>query len=117
MKSRFNQNYDGLFPTRVQPKSEYLYNLLLALCFTTVILLAGCSPTEKTDHKPNGEQTSNPQASLCGQNNKQDKSNTITAEVVALEQIITFNRFGAFNPAGMVYALRQDVVYDDPKTK
>ncbi|MBD9361751.1 cupredoxin domain-containing protein [Methylomonas fluvii] len=35
---------------------------------------------------------------------------------MALEQIITFNRFGAFNPAGMVYALRQDVVYDDPST-
>lgn len=117
MTSRFIQNYDGLFSTRVPPKSEFPYNLLLALCFTTATLLSGCSPTEKTNHKPVTKQTNTPQASLCGQDNKQDKSNTITAEVIALEQIITFNRFGAFNPASMVYALRQDVVYDDPDTK
>lgn len=35
---------------------------------------------------------------------------TISAQVVALEQVYTYNRFGAFNPAGLVYALRRDVV-------
>jgi manganese oxidase len=35
---------------------------------------------------------------------------TITASVVALEQVYTYNRFGAFNPAGMMFALRRDVV-------
>ena len=34
----------------------------------------------------------------------------ITANVVAFDQVITYNRFGAFNPAGMMYALRRDVV-------
>ncbi len=37
----------------------------------------------------------------------------ITAKVVALEQIYTYNRFGAFNPAGMMFALRRDVVASD----
>lgn len=36
---------------------------------------------------------------------------TITAEVVALEQAVVLNRLGAFNPAGMLYALRRDVVF------
>ncbi|HXG68154.1 MAG TPA: multicopper oxidase domain-containing protein, partial [Blastocatellia bacterium] len=35
---------------------------------------------------------------------------TIKADVVALDQVYTYNRFGAFNPAGMVYALRRDVI-------
>ncbi len=35
---------------------------------------------------------------------------TIVAEVVALEQVQVYNRFGAYNPVGMQYALRRDVV-------
>lgn len=35
---------------------------------------------------------------------------TITADVVAFDQIIFYNRFGSFDPAGMMYALRRDVV-------
>ena len=34
---------------------------------------------------------------------------TVKADVVALDQVITYNRLGAVNPAGMVYALRRDV--------
>lgn len=36
-------------------------------------------------------------------------ANTVKAEVAAFEHVITFNRFGAFNPAGMVYGLKHDV--------
>ncbi len=39
-----------------------------------------------------------------------DRDNTIVAHVVALEQVYIYNRFGAFNPGGMLYALRRDVV-------
>jgi hypothetical protein len=39
---------------------------------------------------------------------------TITARVVAFEQIHTYNRFGAFNPHGMMYALARDVVGSTP---
>ena len=35
---------------------------------------------------------------------------TVTANVVAFDQVFTYNRFGAFNPAGMMYALKRDVV-------
>ncbi|MBA3242256.1 MAG: hypothetical protein H0T60_13590, partial [Acidobacteria bacterium] len=35
---------------------------------------------------------------------------TITANVVAFDQVYTYNRFGAFNPGGMMYALKRDVV-------
>jgi manganese oxidase len=39
----------------------------------------------------------------------------ITAEIVALEQSIVLNRYGAFNPASMLYALMSDVVMVDDK--
>ena len=35
---------------------------------------------------------------------------TIKADVVALDQAIMYNRLGAMNPHGMIYALKQDVV-------
>ncbi|MDI3467284.1 MAG: hypothetical protein OJF50_006105 [Nitrospira sp.] len=41
----------------------------------------------------------------------------VKAEVVALEQVYYYNRFGSFNPAGIMYALRRDVVYSPEKVK
>jgi len=38
---------------------------------------------------------------------------TIKADVVALDQVIMYNRLGAVNPGGMIYALKQDVVAID----
>lgn len=37
----------------------------------------------------------------------------IYAEVVALDQVICYNRFGSHNPYGMMYALKSDVIADD----
>ncbi|MDI1294080.1 MAG: hypothetical protein PSV18_15250 [Methylobacter sp.] len=34
----------------------------------------------------------------------------ITADVVALDQVLYYNRLGAMNPSGMIYALKRDVV-------
>lgn len=39
---------------------------------------------------------------------------TLTADVVALDQSIWYNRFGAFDPDAMIFALRGDVVPRDP---
>jgi len=39
---------------------------------------------------------------------------TITADVVALDQVFFWNRLGAVNPAGMIFALRGDVEPIDP---
>ncbi len=33
----------------------------------------------------------------------------VTASVVAMDQVITYNRMGAFNPAGMIFALERDI--------
>lgn len=50
-----------------------------------------------------GDASATPTAGKC------DRS--IHAEVVALEQAVVLNRYGAFNPAGMLFALRRDVVF------
>ncbi|AUX24445.1 multicopper oxidase [Sorangium cellulosum] len=34
----------------------------------------------------------------------------VFADVVAIDQVHVYNRFGAYNPAGMLYALKRDVV-------
>ncbi|HEV2762170.1 MAG TPA: hypothetical protein VGV38_04170, partial [Pyrinomonadaceae bacterium] len=36
-------------------------------------------------------------------------SDTVVANVVAIDQVFTYNRLGAVNPAGMIYALERDV--------
>lgn len=41
---------------------------------------------------------------------------TLAADVVALDQLIVFNRLGAHLPSGMIYALRSDVVSKSSNT-
>lgn len=38
-----------------------------------------------------------------------DEPAVVHADVVALDQIIVYNRFGSFDPYGMIFALRRDV--------
>lgn len=45
-------------------------------------------------------------AGIAGQPYKR----TICADVAALDQMLVYNRFGSFNPFGMIYALRRDLV-------
>jgi len=40
-------------------------------------------------------------------------TNCIEADIVAFDQVFFYNRLGAFNPGGMIYALRRDVVAID----
>src|SRR5512132_3835399 len=52
-------------------------------------------------------------ASLCAATASQAAAtctNTITANVVALDQPFFWNRMGAVEPQGMIFALRRDVV-------
>jgi hypothetical protein len=37
------------------------------------------------------------------------EAQAVTAKVVAMDQVIIYNRLGAFNPAGMIFALARDV--------
>jgi hypothetical protein len=42
---------------------------------------------------------------------------TVTATVVAFDQIIFYNRFGSFDPGGMIFALKRDVVAIEPSVR
>jgi hypothetical protein len=39
----------------------------------------------------------------------QAQAANVTADVVAMDQVLVYNRMGAFNPAGMIFALARDV--------
>ncbi|NUJ79183.1 hypothetical protein HUN39_03890 [Methylocystis sp. FS] len=68
--------------------------LLSAILFSGVILWAISKPLPAKEPSP-----------LAGRDGA-----LIIANVVALDQLLVYNRFGSFNPFGMIYALREDVV-------
>ncbi len=73
------------------------------LLFAVALLVAcGSVPSQKSP----GDQEANASPERPGYCTG---SNTINAEVVALEQAYVLNRFGAYVPAGMMYALMRDV--------
>ena len=43
-------------------------------------------------------------------------SKAIEAQVVAIDQVLVYNQFGAYNPVGLMFALKRDVVPLDPET-
>src|ERR1044072_2300295 len=61
-------------------------------CFVLLLLTAATTPAHTTP--------------VC--------ERTIKASVVAFDQVIVINRLGTINPAGMIYALKKDVVAIDP---
>jgi manganese oxidase len=75
--------------------SAQLFRLML-LCAT--FIAGGCAslPAPTGSDKPE-------KSAACS------AANTVNAEVVALEQAYVLNRFGAYVPAGMLYALKRDV--------
>lgn len=88
------------------PKKILPCHFALAFSVVLSISLTACEP--KTPASSTTSPAKPPHSSIA-----HCSAGTVTAEVIALEQIITYNRFGAFNPAGMVYALRNDVVKDE----
>ncbi|MGH9822515.1 MAG: hypothetical protein ACREDR_04595 [Blastocatellia bacterium] len=42
-------------------------------------------------------------------------AHTVTANVAAIDQIVFYNRYGAYNSSSMIYALKRDVVPIDPR--
>ncbi|HEU4597466.1 MAG TPA: hypothetical protein VFS10_20215 [Pyrinomonadaceae bacterium] len=72
----------------------------------TVSSDAEATATPEETMPPMDEETSVvPVAAYC--------ERVIKADVVAFDQVITYNRLGAVNPAGMMYALRRDVTAAD----
>lgn len=70
--------------------------LRAATSITALVLVTACSSVPSTSTQP--------EARECR------PETTLHAEVVALEQAYVLNRFGAYVPAGMMYALKNDVV-------
>ncbi|MGB7816993.1 MAG: hypothetical protein WBL28_11660 [Methylotenera sp.] len=73
--------------------------LMPAILNARVSTQTGAPPQSQTLALSNQNQSSIKQ---CGR--------ILRAEVVALEQAMVLNRYGAFNPSGMLFALKRDVV-------
>jgi len=77
----------------------------LALLFS--LALFGCNDNiESTELTEDSKQPD----TVDYNSDSQPLQRTISTEVVALDQPITYNRFGSYNPYGMMYALKRDVI-------
>jgi hypothetical protein len=73
----------------------------VALCFGAALVLVPSTAQAQTQpYTPSFPPVANP---VCGK--------IVTADVVALDQVYYWNRLGAFQPQGMIYALERDVVH------
>ena len=82
-------------------------NALLFFALLLPLTLFGCN--SEIDNTELTEENKQPNT-VNTNNNSQSVQRTISAEVVALDQPITYNRFGSYNPYGMIYALKRDVI-------
>ncbi|MFN7130469.1 MAG: hypothetical protein ACK4N5_00205, partial [Myxococcales bacterium] len=90
-----------------------LARALLGVC--AWLLLQGCDP-ELSETGPDDEVTAAQDALLEDATEEEEAlkdkhcDGVVRARVVAIDQPYTYNRFGAFNPFGQIYALERDVV-------
>ncbi|WP_100526161.1 cupredoxin domain-containing protein [Paracoccus aminovorans] len=59
---------------------------------------------------PSGPDDTGSFAASCRGAGGQRGARVVCADLVALDQMLVYNRFGSFNPFGMIFALRRDVV-------
>ena len=76
--------------------------LLMGGALSLAVLISLCASTAHA-------QTSVPPVPACNK--------VVTADVVAFDQIIFYNRFGSFDPGGMMFALKRDVVRIKPSER
>ncbi len=82
-------------------KRAWSARMVKAVTALSLCLLWGCV-THKMPLSYRVEQVKKDDKPVC--------ERIVTADVVALDQVYYYNRFGSFNPAGIMYALRRDVV-------
>src|SRR5918992_2332540 len=70
------------------------------------LFASGCAATVVLVAVSDAQAQTSPPPTTC--------ERTVKADVVALDQVLIYNRLGAINPAGMMYALKRDVVAIDP---
>ena len=91
--------------TKYNPHRRKSSFFLLSLSSLVLLLLTSSAYAQTETIEPLLEALPSPTPAVC--------SRTIKASVVAFDQAIMFNRLGAVNPHGMIYALKQDVVAID----
>lgn len=100
-----------MFP--LENEEAYLLTRLFGVFGWAAVMLAvmGCAgpgaPFEGEGEEQLGEGVSAHQGVSVG-------GTEVFADIVAIDQMYLYDRFGTFNPAGMVYALMRDVVAADP---
>ncbi|WP_437874789.1 copper oxidase [Sorangium sp. So ce513] len=70
-----------------------------------MLVLAGCGGPE--DEPPDGDAREAVETLVAA---SATTGRIVYADVVAFDQVYVYNRFGSFNPDGMMYALKRDVV-------
>src|ERR1041384_8609318 len=87
---------------------KWRLSVLLSLSSFTLLLIAASAQAQTQIIEPGGDG-----GALALPTPTPACTRTIKADVVAIDQAIMFNRLGAMNPYGMIYALKQDVVAID----
>ena len=85
---------------------------ILCVLAAAALFTSGCAPESSAPEGDPGDIAAGVAVPPGG--NIPASGRTITADVVAIDHAYVYNRFGAFNPAGMIYALKRDVVAIDP---
>ncbi|XXY23657.1 copper oxidase [Sorangium sp. So ce216] len=76
------------------------------------IAAAGCSDL---DEAPAEEGVAQSEEAVVDGTHAPASGRTVFADVVAIDQMLVYDRFGAFTPGGMIYALRRDVEAIEPE--
>ena len=102
----------------------YLSDRFLLVAFILILKLAIMAPTAGLAEESCSSVTGDPVHELLNKAEAQKHgpgdprfTRTICADVAALDQILVYNRFGSFNPFGMMYALKRDLISIDEAPK
>ena len=96
------------FSTLIQKSAACLFVIAFGI---TTILAAPPKLAHAKKSKP--QKTAIAKATESKERPNKDCGQIVKADVVALEQPYFYNRFGSFNPDGLMFALREDVVDKD----
>ncbi|UQA59335.1 copper oxidase [Polyangium aurulentum] len=84
-----------------------------SLLWAGIVFLTGCGE-DASSVSTSGASDPGDAGSVTQVEQAVGSGRTVTARVVALDQPYVYNRFGSFNPVGMIYALERDVEPIDP---
>ncbi len=77
----------------------------------------GSSAAAETQSLPSGGMPHAEVRQACLDLQKTDSARVVCADIAAIDQTLIYNRFGSFNPFGMIFALNRDVAALTPATE